>query len=151
MRTDTLSYHYRYQTTKENFFGALIAEQLKYFKRVDPTIEQLHAGLKINARLMTKIQKHETSNTMMIEEVVPNQRFKMVTNQPAGAIIQMFEFTSDRKGRNVVVYSEQNQFDNNRNQTNFMFIGILYKYFFNRGMKKKMIYLEKIAQQMEPA
>lgn len=145
MRIDTLRYKYHYQATKTAMYNTLIAEQLKYFQRMDQSIKQIKTGTAIEAKLTTKMRKITTSSKMVVEEIKPEQCFQLVTQQAAGKIIQTFEFTSDHRGRNVLVYSEKNVLDNYRNQVNYMLFGLLYKFFYNRGVRKRMQYLDHLA------
>lgn len=146
MRTDTLCYKYRFHATKEAIYRVLVAEQLKYFQRTDPAIKALSPGTKIKAHLQTKMNKLPTQDYMEVTKIVENEAFQLETQQPAGKIIQTFEFTKNRRGEDILAYSEQNVFDNTRSQTNFMLFGLLYKFFYNRGMRKRMQYLDDLAQ-----
>jgi len=146
MRTDTLKYNYPYQANRAAIYRVLVQEQLAYFQRTDPAIKALSPGTKIKAHLATKMSKTPTRDYMMVKEMVPNERFQLETQQPAGSIIQTFEFTKTRRGKDVLAYSERNVFDNNRSQANFMLFGLLYKFFYNRGVRKRMTYLDHLAQ-----
>lgn len=44
LRTDTLSYKYRYRALKSELYRTLISEQLKYFQRTDKSIQVLTPG-----------------------------------------------------------------------------------------------------------
>lgn len=145
MRTDTLTYKYYYHVTPEQLFSVLIGEQLKFFQRFNPNIEQLSTGTTIDARLTPKMHNQSITNKMTIKEIDENKKFQLMTSQLAGDITQTFEFLKDHKGNNVLIYSEKNRFDSMRNQTNFILIGFIYKFFFNRGMRKKLVQLEHLA------
>lgn len=145
MRIDTLRYKYHYQATKPEMYRTLIAEQLKYFQRMDHSIKQIKTGTAVEAKLTTKVRKLTTANKMTVQQIKPEHCFQLVTQQPAGKIIQTFEFTADRRGRNVLIYSERNVLDNYRNQVNYMLFGLLYKFFYNRGVRKRMQYLDHLA------
>ena len=88
------------------------------------------------------------ANAMTIKENLRRalDEFQLETQQPSGKIVQTFKFTKNRMGNDVLLYSEQNIFENNRNQTNFMFMGMMYKFFYNRGVRKRMQYLDNLAQ-----
>ncbi|WP_137625446.1 DUF3284 domain-containing protein [Lactiplantibacillus pingfangensis] len=146
MRTDTLSYKYPYQANRAAIYRVLVQEQLAYFQRTDPSIKSLSPGTKIIAQLKTKMSKQPVQDYMMVKDMVPNELFQLETQQPAGSIIQTFKFMKNRRGQAVLAYSEQNVFDNNRSQTNFMMFGLLYKFFYNRGVRKRMAYLDNLAQ-----
>lgn len=145
MSTDTLSYKYHYQAKKADLFRVLIREQLTYFRRSDPTIKALEPGTKIQTHLQTKLNKLETENTMVVKQIVTDELFQLETTQQGGVIVQTFKFEQDRHGRERLVYSEQNTFDQSRSQMNFMVMGGLYKFFYNRGIKKRMQYLDNLA------
>lgn len=146
LRTDTLSYKYRYQASKAAIYQALINEQLSYFQRTDPNVKTLTTGTKIIANLQTKMKKLATQDYMQVTSIKENDEFQLETQQPSGKIVQTFKFTKNRMGNDVLLYSEQNIFENNRNQTNFMFMGMMYKFFYNRGVRKRMQYLDNLAQ-----
>ena len=145
MRTDTLSYKYHYQAKPTDFFNVILKEQLQYFQRTDPSIKLLKPGTTIEAHLQTKMNKIQTENKMSVKQIVPNQLFQLETQQTGGTITQTFELDQDRHGKNRVIYSEQNNFEQGRNQMNFVFMGALYKFFYNRGIKKRMQFLDKLA------
>ncbi len=145
MRIDTLRYRYHYQASKTAMYKTLINEQLKYFQRMDNSVKRIQPGTTVEAKLTTKMRKITTANKMMVKEIKPEKCFQLVTRQQAGKIIQTFEFKSDRHGRNVLVYSEKNVLDNYRNQVNYMLFGLLYKFFYNRGVRKRMQYLDHLA------
>ena len=46
-----------------------------------------------------------------------------------------------------VTYSEQNSFDRSRNTYSFMLAALFYKFFFNKGVKKRTQYLETACQK----
>lgn len=145
MRTDTLRYKYSYNADQGNLYDTLVNEQLKYFQRSNPQIKHLSKGTKIEAQLTTKMKRISTTNTMTIKDIVKDKIFQMETKQPDGEILQTYEFETNKRGKKYLVYSEKNTFENARNQTNFMFIGLLYKFFYNRGVKKRMEYLDNLA------
>lgn len=147
MRTDTLSYKYYYEADKKQLFRTLLNEQLKYFKRADPTISQLTSGTKIKTQLQTKINKLQTENYMQVKQIIPNELFQLETQQQDGVILQTFKFAENRRHRKYLIYSEQNTFNKSRSQMNFMFIGGLYKLIYNHGIKKRMQYLDQLAHQ----
>jgi len=145
MRTDTLKYKYSYNADQADLYQTLVNEQLKYFQRTDPRIRHLEKGTKIQAQLTTKMKKFTTINTMTVKDIVKNKLFQFETKQPDGEILQTYEFETNKRGKKFLIYSEQNTFNNARNQTNFIFIGMLYKFFYNRGVKKRMQYLDDLA------
>jgi len=145
MRTDTLKYKYSYNADQEALYGTLVNEQLKYFQRTDPQIKHLEKGTSIQAQLTTKMKKLATSNTMTIKDIAKNKIFQLETKQPDGEILQTYEFETNKHGKKYLVYSERNTFENARNQTNFMLMGLFYKFFYNRGVKKRMEYLDNLA------
>lgn len=147
MRTDTLSYKYYYEADTDLLFQALLNEQLKYFRRSDPTINQLVPGIKIKTLLQTKLNKIQTENYMQVKQIVFNQLFQLETQQQDGVILQTFKFEENRHHRKYLIYSEQNTFNKSRNQMNFMFVGGLYKFIYNHGIKKRMQYLDQLALQ----
>ncbi|AGE37637.1 Hypothetical protein zj316_0098 [Lactiplantibacillus plantarum ZJ316] len=90
-----------------------------------------------------------TQNTMKVNIMKADDTFQLETQQPSGKIIQTYKFDTERSGAKILVYSEQNVFESNRNQMNFMIFGLMYKYFYNRGVRKRMRYLDDLAQSVE--
>ncbi|MCS8604401.1 DUF3284 domain-containing protein [Lactiplantibacillus pentosus] len=149
LRTDTLSYKYRYRAPRAELYRTLISEQLKYFQRTDASIQTLTPGTKIMANLQTKMHKLITQNMMKVNIMKTDDTFQLETQQPSGKIIQTYKFDQEHSGADVLIYSEQNVFESSRNQMNFMFFGLMYKYFYNRGVKKRMRYLDDLARSTE--
>ncbi|WP_288614629.1 DUF3284 domain-containing protein [uncultured Lactiplantibacillus sp.] len=149
LRTDTLSYKYLYRALKSELYRTLISEQLKYFQRTDKSIQVLTPGTTIVANLQTKMHQLVTQNTMKVNIMKADDTFQLETQQPSGKIIQTYKFDTERSGAKILVYSEQNVFESNRNQMNFMIFGLMYKYFYNRGVRKRMRYLDDLAQSVE--
>lgn len=147
MRTDTLSYNYQYQGKLADVYRVLIAEQTKYFKSHNSGITALKVGTTITPKLPTKMHKLPSSSTMEVVQLVPEKIFQMKTTSTNGEILQTYEFTTKKNGRQVLTYSEQNTFDRTRDQYNFMMVGILYKLFYNRGIAKRLKYLDSLAQK----
>ncbi|MFH5811271.1 DUF3284 domain-containing protein [Companilactobacillus sp. FL22-1] len=145
MRTDTLRYKYGYNASQNDLYNTLVNEQLKYFQRTNPQIRHLTPGTTIEAELTTKMKRIATTNKMSIKNMVKNELFQMETEQPDGKIVQTYQFETNKRGKKFLVYSERNTFKNTRNQTNFMFISLLYKFFYNRGVRKRMKYLDDLA------
>lgn len=141
MSPDTLTYKYKYQASKEKLFQTLLNEQLKYFSMHDSSIKSLHVGDEIKTTLQTKLQNLDSVTTMKITKIVPNKIFQMVTHQPNGNdIVQTFAFK-----QNELVYSEKTKLHTVRSQTYFFLVALVYKFFYNRGMKKKLQYLDQLA------
>lgn len=145
MRVDTLKFKYSYNADQADLYQTLIDEQLKYFQRMDPRIRHLEKGTSIKAKLTTKMKKLATTNTMTVKDIEQNKLFQFETEQPDGSILQTYKFETNKRGKKYLVYSEKNTFNNARNQTNFMLIELFYKFFYNRGVKKRMQYLDDLA------
>lgn len=146
MRLDTLTYTYHYKAPKSKLYQTLMETQLQYFKAHDKKIKQLHEGDRITPSLQTKLQKLDSVTTMEISKIIPEKIFQLVTQQPDNHnITQTFEFRRDRAGKEELIYSEKTQLNNARGYSFFFLTAVLYKYFYNRGMKKKMQYLDDLA------
>lgn len=146
MRLDTLTYKYRYKAPKDMLYKTLIETQLQYFRAHDKKIKQLREGEKITTNLQTKLQKLDSKTTMEISKIIPEKVFQLVTQQPGNHnITQTFEFKTDKSGEEELVYSEKTQLNNARSYSFFFLTAIIYKYFYNRGMRKKMQYLDDMA------
>lgn len=147
MRTDTLSYKYRIKESSQRFYDILIQEQLRFFASVDANIQTLEQGTTISRKLQTKMQRLPADGTMTITKIENNHLFQLTTTYAAGEIVQTYELVAGKGDTTDVIYSEKNTFDKTRNQYSFMFIGLCYKFFYNRGIKQRMQYLEKLAFQ----
>lgn len=146
MRLDTLTYKYRYKAPKDMMYKTLIETQLQYFRAHDKKIKQLREGEKITTNLQTKLQKLDSKTTMEISKIIPEKVFQLVTQQPDNHnITQTFEFKTNKSGKEELIYSEKTQLNNARSYSFFFLTAIIYKYFYNRGMKKKMQYLDDMA------
>lgn len=148
MRLDTLTYKYCYESSPKSMFEALMEEQLKYFNYHDPKIHHLYVGQEISTTLQTKLNKLDSQTKIKITEIKPEKIFQLETHQPDNHnIIQTFEFKKNNKGKNEVVYSEKTKLNNARSYSFFFLAAIVYKFFYNRGMHKKMQYLDTLAMK----
>ena len=120
MRVDTLSYTHTMKSELGAVYQAVLSEQLSYFKRQDPSISALAEGTSITCDLVTK------------------------TQSSTGVIMQSYDFR-EKDGKVQVTYSEKNIFEQSRNQFGFMLVGLLYKYFYNRGIRRRLDYLDGVA------
>lgn len=145
MSTDTLQYKYSYKSDAEKIFKVLVEEQLKYFQKNDPTITCLEDGTTIDCHLTTKMQQLPVASTMEVKKIVSNKLFQTETEHPSGKIIQTYEFLTNKKGKNLLIYSEKNTFDKTKNQFGFIIVGLLYKFFYNRGIAKRLKYIDGLA------
>lgn len=146
MRADTLTYRYLYEASQDKLYETLLNQQLKYFKSHDENITSLHEGDEISTNLKTKIRNLDSATTIKITKIVPNKEFQLETHQPGNHnITQTFKFDKNVNGKNELVYSEKTNIDTVRGQSYFFLTALLYKFFYNRGMKKKLQYLDKIA------
>lgn len=146
MKTDTLTYRYVYQAPKEKLYQTLLDEQLKYFNSHDASIKTLHEGDQVNTSLKTKIQKLESSTTIKVTKIVPNKEFQLETHQAGNHnITQTFKFDKNVNGKDELVYSERTNINTVRGQSYFFLTALIYKFFYNRGMKKKLQYLDRLA------
>ncbi|WP_162921746.1 DUF3284 domain-containing protein [Listeria costaricensis] len=146
MRTDTLRYKYQMKAAREAVYQILLKEQLAYFQKADPSIVELEQGTKITCYLSTKM-RGVVESTMEIKEIIPEKRIQFKTAYLSGEILQTYEFLTNKAGVCQLVYSEQNTFNKTRSQYGFMVMGLLYKFFYNRGIAKRMKYLDELALQ----
>lgn len=145
---DTLHYKYVLKSDKAAVFKVLIEEQLQYFQKNDPEITSLKEGTSIKCNLPTKVQKLPVSSVMAIKKITANEVLQMETSYPAGNILQMYEFKKNKKGKDILIYSEKNTFSETRNQYGFMLVVFLYKLFYNRGIAKRMKYIDNLSMHV---
>lgn len=140
-----MNYKYPYKADEKNIYQVLMDEQLKYFQRNDPNIIELTSGTKIQCDLATKSQRAVIPSTIEVKQVVRNKIFQLETTHNSGKILQTYEFSVTNKGKGLLIYSEKNSFSEIRNQYNFMIAGLIYKFFYNRGIAKRMKYIDELA------
>ncbi|RVU69979.1 MULTISPECIES: DUF3284 domain-containing protein [Lactobacillus] len=146
MRADTLTYRYFYQASPQKLFQTLLDQQLKYFQAHDAKIKNLHVGDEIQTTLKTKLQKLDSVIRMKITKIDPGREFQLQTLQSHNhTITQTFKFEKSPNGRNQLLYSEQTNVQTVRGQSYFFLAALLYKFFYNRGMKKRLQYLDQLA------
>ncbi|WP_086349206.1 DUF3284 domain-containing protein [Candidatus Enterococcus clewellii] len=145
MRVDTLSYSFFMKPNIAAVYQAVLNEQLSYFKRQNSAVSCLKEGTTVHCQLRTKTQKIGVSSTMTVTKIETNHYFQMQTSSSTGGITQTYQF-DEKDGRVLVTYSERNTFEKTRHQYGFMVVGFFYKYFFNRGVRQRMKYLENLAE-----
>lgn len=145
LKLDTLSYKYVIKADRTEFFNTLMALQLDYFKQNDPRIQQLDEGTSISCQLPTKVQKLDVQSQITVKKIASNQAFVLETLSSSGTIRQSFLFSQDKKGRDILTYSEENHYNQARSQYSFMLVGFLYQFFYNRQMAKRMERVDQIA------
>ena len=134
MRTDTLTYTYQMRTTPERFYQVMIAQQAAFF-RSKGAEEPFGENSQINLMIRTKVKK------------IAQDEIALITAYEQGKICQRYRFVPSGAEKIEVTYSEQNSFDRSRNTYSFMLAALFYKFFFNKGVKKRMQYLETACQK----
>lgn len=145
---DTLTYKHVLKADKSTVFKVLIEEQLQYFQKNNPEILSLEEGTSVQCNLTTKLENLPVSSVMAITKLTANETLEMETSYSSGAILQLYEFKKDKKGKDILIYSEKNTFLKTRNQYGFMLIGFFYKLFYNRGIAKRMKYIDNLTMGM---
>ncbi|MCM3512127.1 MAG: DUF3284 domain-containing protein [Carnobacterium inhibens] len=145
---DTLSYKYVLKSDKSSVFKVLVDEQLQYFQKNDPKIISLEEGTSVQCNLTTKLQSLPVSSVMEITKLKAEETLQTKTSYSSGMILQMYEFKKDKKGKDILIYSEKNTFSETRNQYGFMLIGFFYKLFYNRGIAKRMRYIDNLSMHV---
>ncbi|MDT2757213.1 DUF3284 domain-containing protein [Enterococcus asini] len=147
MRLDTLNYHKRLNCDATSFFKVLEKEQLAYFQQKDTQLGQLTEGTQVRSALRTKMSQTPVASTMLVKRLVKNECFELETNYPGGTILQTYRLKEVEQGV-AVTYSEKNILENGKNQLSMLLVLPLYKFFYNRNGKKRLQYLESLAQQV---
>ena len=152
MRADTLTYRYLYQASPAQLYKTLLDQQLKYFNNHASRIQHLHVGDQVATSLKTKVQKLDSMTTIKVTKIVPNKEFQLETHQAGNHnITQTFKLDQNPNGKNELIYSEQTNIETVRGQSYFFLTALLYKWFYNRGMKKKLHYLDQLALEGDAA
>ncbi|WP_314064955.1 DUF3284 domain-containing protein [uncultured Vagococcus sp.] len=147
MRVDTLKYSYVMNAEPSRVYQSLLDEQYKFFKRYQTSLTGLAVGTQISKVFQTKTQKVGVPGTITILQLIDKQLFQMETAYAAGTILQTYELVEKVDGKTEVSYWERNSFIENRHQYSFMLIGLIYKLAYNKGIKKRLQYIEGLAQQ----
>lgn len=148
MRLDTLNYHKRLNCDASSLFAVLEKEQLSYFQQKDSQLRQLNEGTKVSTDLRTKMSQASVASTMLVKQLVKNECFELETSYPGGAILQTYRLRELERGVEVT-YSEKNTVENGKNQLSMLLVLPLYKFFYNRNGKRRLLYLEELAQQVQ--
>lgn len=148
MRVDTLQYKYQMNAPISRVYQSIYLEQLTFFQTNDTQIVQLTEGTQISRNFVTKTQRLPVPGTIKITSLIKNKILQMETAYASGTILQTYELREHSTGKTKVVYSEKNTFTEMRHQYSFIAVGLLYKLSYNNGIKKRMRYIEKLAQQI---
>lgn len=148
MRLDTLNYRRRLACEASQFFEVLVREQLAYFQRHNGLLTDLEEGTELKTQLHTKMSQVPIASTMLVKRLVKNEFFELETTYPGGQIRQTYYLQPVPQGV-TVTYSEQNTVLGSKNQLSMLLVLPLYKFFYNRNGKKRLKYLESLAQQRQ--
>ncbi|MFV0560333.1 MAG: DUF3284 domain-containing protein [Enterococcus sp.] len=146
LRVDTLSYQRTLECKAADFFAALMKEQLRYFQSKDRTIKKIVPGIQVHSYLQTKMNKQVADSTIEVGEIIPNEKLELITHHTHGKIYQTYELIQTSKGQQRIKYSETNELMQMRNQLSLLFTLPIYKLIYNKNTKRRMQYLERIAQ-----
>lgn len=148
MRLDTLNYRRRLACEASQLFEVLVREQLAYFQRHNGLLTDLEEGTELKTQLRTKMSQVPIASTMLVKRLVKNEFFELETTYPGGQIRQTYYLQPVPQGV-TVTYSEQNTVLGSKNQLSMLLVLPLYKFFYNRNGKKRLKYLESLAQQRQ--
>ena len=142
MRVDTLSYNYQMNVRKRQIYEVIHEEQQRYFQSNGFSNGKFQEGAEISLTMPSKLGTTKISAIMRLSKLNENE-IELITSYNKGNIIQHYILNERSASKTQVTYSERNTFHQSRNQYSFIFLALLYKFFYNSGMKKRMIYLEK--------
>lgn len=141
MRVDTLSYSYQMNVGLTRIFRVIQAEQEQYFKSKGFSGDILTEGATIPVAVPSILGTSTIPATIQLSKLTKSE-IELITSYDKGEIIQRYSLKELPSGKTKVTYSEKNTFTQMRNQYNFIFLAMLYKFSYNRGIKKRMKYLE---------
>lgn len=98
--------------------------------------------------IQTKSAPQLVPAVMTVKKITADELW-INTVHEEGVIDQRYQVTSQKNGKLQVTYSEQSHFARQRTAYSFMLVALFYKFFFNRGVKKRMRYLEELCQKVE--
>lgn len=146
MKLDTLTYQWKLESQVTDFFSALMSEQLRYFQSKDKSIRKLESGTQVCVYLQTKMNQQVAMSTIEIGTIIPNKTVELITQHAQGKIFQTYQIHTTKNGTNMVTYSETNELKQMKSQLSLLFTLPIYKLIYNKNTKKRMQYLEQIAQ-----
>ncbi|KPG71531.1 hypothetical protein [Enterococcus sp. RIT-PI-f] len=140
MKTDTLTCRYQMRATQEAFHHVLFNEQKKYFE-ANHAIGNFAEGCQVHINMQTKTSPKVVPAVITIKKITLNE-FWTSTAYEEGIIEQRYIYTMQRNGKLLVTYSEQSRFNKAQSTYSYMVAALVYKFFFNRGVKKRLRHLE---------
>lgn len=148
MRVDTLSYNYQMNVRKSQIYEVIHEEQQRYFQSNGFSNGKFQEGAEISLTMPSKLGTTKIPALMRLSKLTQDE-IELITFYNKGEIIQRYVLDARSSSKTQVTYSERNSFHQARNQYSFIFLALLYKFFYNRGMKKRMVYLEKQCRKKE--
>lgn len=145
MRLDTLNYRYKMKTELSKISEVLYREQEKYFVSKGCQPADFVEGCEVTIWVPSKMGVAQVPASLVLSKLT-SDLIELRTSYKEGEIIQRYQLNATQDQETQVIYSEQNTFNHNRNQYNFIFLSLIYKIFYNRGIKKRMKYLENLCQ-----
>ena len=138
-----LSFKHEFQYPVEDVYNVVKEQQLSFFQQYDHSIKELSKGIEIKKQMYTKTSNKEIPVKMCISELIDNQRMEVVTKYHEGVIVTTYLF-ENINGKTRMTYIEENGFNKAMNEMNFYFVSFLYKWMYNRNIKKRMRYIESL-------
>jgi len=142
-----MKYSYPISAPAAEVFEVLIAEQLSYYQRFLPKLRVLMNGTTIETKLPTKLNRMPLSAQLQVVEISSPTSFVQETKSKSGKITQSYRF-EEKKGRTVLTYEEQNDFDQSIAKASYNITGLFYHFVFNRKAKKRACYLNDKARAL---
>ncbi|MGG5372634.1 hypothetical protein [Enterococcus sp. AZ196] len=141
MRVDTLSYNYQMNVNIKKVHEVIFKEQEQYFHSNGFLGEAFIEGAEITRTMPSKLGTTNIPASIQLSKLSENE-IELTTTYIKGGIVQRYVLNELSYSKTQVIYSEKNVFHQLRNQYSFFFLAVAYKFFYNRGIKKRMAYLE---------
>ena len=148
MRIDTLSYKYQIDVSKQLVYEVIRKEQETYFRSKGYVGKGLNEGAAVTLSMTSKLGATSIPASIQLSKLNENE-IELLTSHSKGTITQKYRIDERSDSKTQVIYTEKNAFTHARNQYSFIFLAFVYKFFYNRGMKKRMVYLEKQCYEKE--
>lgn len=142
-----MKYSYPISAPADAVFEILIDEQLKYYQRFLPKLRVLTVGTAVETQLPTKLNRMPLAAKLTVLKIDAPTSFIQETTSASGKITQSYRL-EEKKGRTVLTYEEQNDFNQSIAKASYGVTGLFYHFVFNLRAKKRARYLNTKANTL---
>lgn len=139
----TMKYTRTLQVSSAALADVICAQNLAYFQHYDPRIEQLRPGLCIHRDFYTKTNRKSVRGSSRLS-ALSMECIQITHEYGKNRIISEYRLNPKESGTQLV-YSETSIFEQASLETNYALVSFVYRFFFNRQIKKRFLWLEQQA------